>query len=131
MTVKLIPKKEIKAMFFAQYWNQNYQYENRFGKFKGTMSDSNNLYHFNDHLSNNAVLLLKPIHKLSDEDYAQIPVYNRIPKKDFIASINNPEDEFTTNENNYLDHFRKLGYLTDWLDYSKQDLIDFGWVKLI
>lgn len=128
MQSKLVPKKEIKAMFFAQYWSQYYQYKNQYGTYKGTMSDSQNLYHFNEHLSNNAVLLLKPIEKLSDDDFKQIPVSNRIKKETFIAWCLDENEEC---QHLWSDYLRKLGYLTDWLDYSKQDLIDFGWAKLI
>jgi hypothetical protein len=126
--MKPTPTDDIKSMFFAQYWNQNYQYKNEYGTYKATMSDSNNLYHFNQHLSNGAVLVLKQISNMTESDFKQIPISERIPQERFINWCNDTDEEC---KHIWADYLRKLGYLTDWLGYSSEDLISFGWVKLI
>jgi hypothetical protein len=124
---KNTPNDDIKAIFFAQYWNQDYLYKNQYGTFKSSMSDSNNLYNFNEHLRNNAVLLLKSISKMTDADYRKIPISERILKEQFIIWCNEIDVEC---KHIWADYLRKLGYLTDWMEYSSEDLISFGWVKI-
>lgn len=125
--MKNTPTEDIKAMFFAQYWNQQYQYKNSFGTYKGSMSDKQSLYYFNSNLEH-SVLLLKPIGLMSDDDFKQIPISERISKEKFIDLCLDENEEC---RHLWSDHLRKIGYLTDWLEYSIEDLLSFGWVKLI
>jgi hypothetical protein len=128
-------KTAVKSRFFAQYWGQDYIYKNEYGKFKGNLSDGNSIYHFTNHLNNNnAILLLKPLSKITDEEAKQLPnrEYNGFSKPYESAiqflTIFKLMGFLTSEEADFL---RNLGFAIPFMEYSVNDLISFGWVQLL
>jgi len=130
-----LPQSSVKSRFFAQYWGQDYIYKNEYGKFKGNLSDENSIYHFTNHLkNNNPFLLLKRLSKITDEDVGKIPYRNSSDNiiGNYTAKSLNKKIEcigFYTNEE--IDNLRLLGYAVPFMEYSVDDLISFGWVRLL
>ena len=86
-------------------------------------------------------LELKPLESISDEDainigkyrynYPKMMTYTEIGKciiSDYLNRSSKVEFQLEQYE---IDYLRSKGYALPWMDLSVQDLINYGWVKLI
>jgi hypothetical protein len=120
---------ELKEKFFAQYWEQTYIYKNQYGTFKGSLSDDNSIYHFKNHIKNeNTCLLLKDVTKVLGNDSIEI---SKIMGANH--EVTQPLKYLSFNHENAIktiDYLRSKGYAIPFMEYSVDDLISFGWVRL-
>ena len=137
METKKIPSIDVKCRFFAQHWGQNVLMNNRLTLMgKHLISDDLDKYWLN----------LKPLSKISDEDALNLVkifadaidfTENQIKhfKEDIIAVYENKINDFMSSSSlrtifTGLDYLRKKGYAIPFDEYSVEDLISFGWLKL-
>ena len=109
------PTQEEKERFFAQHWGQNIL--NYTNNTIHKIVDSNVLDPSRNNIKH-AFLLLKPLSSITDED-ARIMGFR---DASHFAIDANPDGR--------KDELRMLGYAVDWLNYSVEDMVSFGWIKL-
>lgn len=125
---------ENKVRFFAQYWGQEIQIEKRFDGDDLYMSTP--LQGINQNSSvEKRYLELKPLSSISEEDAIE------------AAKILNTNTEYGFDLEDYLsdyewnniaplealnvyDYLRSKGYAVPYLNYSVEDLIKLGWIRL-
>lgn len=130
-----LDKTAVKCRFFASYWGQTIQAENSFLKFEideHIFPISNEDYE---------CVLLKSISKITDEDalYIALSKKNENGKKQVLKnkkrSISNIKRYYLNNlytiNVETIDYLRMQGYAIPFLGYSVEDLISFGWVRLV
>lgn len=141
MTTKTQPSGEIKKMFLAQYYGQEVLRWHQWTELT---------YYQKVDLSVPKIegdgwyLTLKSLDNITDED-AEILQYTLINVigldgiirgqsidlvKQIVSNYNRVDALFML-PSSFTDKTRELGYAVDWNGYHIQDLIDFGWIKLI
>ena len=115
---------ENKAKFFAQYWGQKYIYSNEWGKYSDKVGSFNQSKHMD-----NAILILKPISSISDEDAAYIHYGHSasVLKDYFDGDWKRAEKKL---ESNHVDYLRSKGYALPWMGLSVEQMVEAGWIKL-
>lgn len=105
-----------KAKFFSQYWGLDVVYY--YGKL------------INVHIAldekpiENLYLQLKPLKSISDEDATYLGFPDNISATTtYLKSLGKELKE--------ADYLRSKGYALSWMDLTVQDLIDYGWIKLV
>lgn len=106
---------ENKAKFFAQYWGQEVL-TTFFGS--GFYIDRD-LYPIS---SGSFFLVLKPLSSITDEDAGESGYDNA---KSMLS------DNYLVNSPYVFDYLRSRGYALPWMGLSVEQLIEYGWVKLI
>lgn len=129
-------ENNIKSIFFAQYWGQEVNHY-RISKLSARKIESVKGTTF-------GYLKLKPMSQISDED--------ALKAVDLLGKSNNSSEEsrifqfkklfespnFWVNQTNIplvkmlkvFDFLRSKGYALPFMDYSVEQLIEMGWVKL-
>ena len=148
METKKIPSIDVKCRFFAQHWGQKIC-EYNFNKEKLDFVKVETLLCSFEKIDNWS-LFLKPI--INDTEY-KIPdgweFYKEYtPKKDGYAGMKirkqYESDDIAFNEYGYkydmilptkinigIDQYRAEGYAVPFMEYSVEDLVSFGWVRLV
>lgn len=110
--------KENKNKFFAQYFGQNVL------KYKDWVHCVENNPKKEDWNHSGMLLELKPLEIISDEDAKYLGFPDNISSMiKYIKSIGLELKD--------TDYLRSRGYALRYMDLSVQDLINYGWVKLI
>ena len=125
----------VKCRFFAQYWGTKTMYVGGVGLVEiGT--GGWNLKH------PDFFLQLKPLSKITNEDAVKIAqIFGMTEDLEFIGIIlcttmfDNSEKESETvlyNSNaKAVDYLRSKGYALPFMEYSVEDLVELGWVRLV
>ncbi len=137
---------EVKLKIFAQYFGAEYNYKNEFGTYRGVVEFG---YNTSKDVSQNAVLRLKPLSKITDEDAIEaiqmtVPEeYNeiKIESKDndgvcfsFKPTRGERISGFLVYNELMFDVYQLLqskGYALSYMDYSVYDLVGLGVYKFI
>jgi hypothetical protein len=114
-------ENEEKAQFFAQYWGQKVFREHPNPK----CNDYVDIDSISEYELNIGYLLLKPLSMISDEDAKKLEYLNG---SHFIGCYNQQEQLIDYDEADYL---RSKGYALPFRNYTVDQLIEKGWVKLI
>ena len=114
-------KTDVKCRFFAQYYElevAKHSTKNYFVK------------HILDKVGENYFLELKPLSKITDED--AILMYRGL-ERNYESSNQFLEDYKSIGflEQSEVDYLRSKGYAVPFMEYSVDDLISFGWVRLV
>jgi len=134
-------EQEDKAKFFAQYWGQQV--------FQSKSFEDDSPCHFYklSGTDENDYLLLTPLSDITDEDAKRIATILQLSNnntsmkdalpftKQLIKHWLEYDDSFDENvyHLDYLegcDYLRSKGYALPYLNYSIEDLIEKGWIKL-
>ena len=114
-------KTDVKCRFFAQYYElevAKHSTKNYFVK------------HILDKVGENYFLELKPLSKITDED--AISMYRGLERN--YESANQFLEDYKSIgflEQSEVDYLRSKGYAVPFMEYSVDDLISFGWVRLV
>ncbi len=123
-----LPQSSVKSRFFAQYWGQKVMKKNIEGLenfysepdgFIRSMTKDSPLF-----------LELKPLSKITDED--AISMYRGLERN--YESANQFLEDYKSIgflEQSEVDFLRSKGYAVPYMEYSVDDLISFGWVRLL
>jgi hypothetical protein len=114
----------IKEKFFAQYFGQNIIYSPNFKNQQFCIT-----YKTIRWVNAGYFIKLKPLSEINDEDAAEIQRItgtNHLPKQPLIYACLKKSDAIPV-----IDYLRSKGYAVPFMEYSVDDLISFGWVKLI
>lgn len=114
-------KTDVKCRFFVQYYElevAKHSTKNYFVK------------HILDKVGENYFLELKPLSKITDED--AILMYRGL-ERNYESSNQFLEDYKSIGflEQSEVDYLRSKGYAVPFMEYSVDDLISFGWVRLV
>ena len=131
---KPLDKTAVKCRFFAQYWEQKVLFFQDKGFTSYTINAPNMFGKGVTSQLDNAFLKLKHISKITDKEAKQLPnrEYNGFSKPYESAkqfSILFDLMGFLTSEE--ADILRRLGFAIPFDKYSVEDLISFGWVRLV
>ena len=132
------PQMDVKSRFFAQYWGLIVAKETKYPK-SPTINTTTVL--LINELSNYH-LELKPLSKITDEDAIVVSkIFGMKEDFEFIGKIlcttmfDNWDSESETvifNSNaKAVDYLRSKGYALPFMEYSVEDLVSFGWVRLV
>jgi len=147
---------ENKARFFAMYWGREFIYSNDFGRYKGVVGD----FHFNDNIKQKAVISLKALSSITDEDAYGTGILincwsNKERGMEFFQSdemkpihisggtnfahcigkeygpyLSHPFANSTTDILAAYDFLRSKGYALPFMGVSVEELVERGWIKL-
>ena len=114
-------KTDVKCRFFAQYYElevAKHSTKNYFVK------------HILDKVGENYFLELKPLSKITDED--AILMYRGL-ERNYESSNQFLEDYKSIGflEQSEVDFLRSKGYAVPYMEYSVDELVKIGWVKLV
>ena len=114
---------DVKCRFFAQYWGTKTMYVGGVGLVE-VGKGGWNLKH------PDFFLQLKPLSKITDED--AISMYRGL-ERNYESSNQFLEDYKSIGflEQSEVDYLRSKGYAVPFMEYSVDDLISFGWVRLV
>lgn len=132
------PQMDVKSRFFAQYWGLIVAKETKYPK-SPTINTTTVL--LINELSNYH-LELKPLSKITDEDAIVVAkIFGMKEDFEFIGKMlcttmfDNSDSESETvifNSNaKAVDYLRSKGYALPFMEYSVEDLVSFGWVRLV
>lgn len=127
---------DVKCRFFAQYWGQLYEFKNT--KTKWRVNEGA----FPLEKEGNERLILTDLKDILDEDAIKVAeIFGMTEDSEFIGKIlctaifDNSHSESETviyNSNaKAVDYLRSKGYAIPFMEYSVEDLISFGWVRLV
>jgi predicted Ser/Thr protein kinase len=145
-----LPQTDVKWRFFAQYWGQNLLGSTHFNNQKavmfnydlfGALNTSNGLISATEAFKT-YFLWLKPLSKITDEDAIVVAkIFGMKEDFEFIGKMlcttmfDNSDSESETvifNSNaKAVDYLRSKGYALPFMEYSVEDLVSFGWVRLV
>ncbi len=131
-----LPQKAVKCRFFAQYWGQLYEFKNT----KTTWIINEGAFPLEK--EGNERLILTDLKNITDEDAIDVAkIFGMTEDFEFIGKIlcntifDNSESESETTIYNSnakaVDYLRSKGYAVPYMEYSVDDLISFGWVRLV
>jgi hypothetical protein len=139
METKTIPDNQIKARFLQLYQNTHVCFEGIGNSLwsVGNCSIKGSFINSGDrgkiYLNDIPALMIKPLKNITDEEAKQIEkseldlaVNGVYSAKTFLESY----EVFGFLIQTECDKLREFGYAVPYLNYSVQDLIDFGWIKL-
>jgi hypothetical protein len=137
---KALSQTSVKCRFFAQYWMQDVKTSEKNQK-KGLKPLQINA-HSLQYVDSDSFLELKPLSKISNEDAIEVAkIFGMKEDLEFIGKIlcttmfDNSDSETETvlyNSNaKAVDYLRSKGYALPFMEYSVDDLISFGWVRLV
>ena len=114
---------DVKCRFFAQYWGTKTMYVGGVGLVE-VGKGGWNLKH------PDFFLQLKPLSKITDED--AISMYRGL-ERNYESSNQFLEDYKSIGflEQSEVDFLRSNGYAVPFMNYSVDDLVSFGWVRLV
>lgn len=113
--------KEEKAQFMAQYWDQKVI---RDGTYLHEVNSYFNLMH------ESFCLELKPLSSITDEDTIEVArLYWNNAKTGEVSHTKNVMDTLIQ-KTNVADYVRSKGYALPFRNYSVDQLIEMGWLKL-
>jgi len=127
---KPLDKTAIKCRFFGQYFEQIIAKET---KYPNSPTINTTTVLLINELSNYH-LELKPLSKITDEDAGKIPYRNssdNIIGYYTAKSLNKNIESIGFYTNEEIDNLRLLGYAVPFMEYSVDDLVSFGWVRLV
>lgn len=116
-------KTAVKCRFFAQYWGTKTMYVGGVGLVE-IGNGGWNLKH------PDFFLQLKPLSKITDED--AISMYRGLERN--YESANQFLEDYKSIgflEQSEADFLRSKGYALPFMNYSVEDLVSFGWVRLV
>jgi hypothetical protein len=132
-----LPQTDVKCRFFAQYWEQNVL---RTNEFPNVPLQINSDTIFDRVYNNNTFLMLKPLSKITDDDALEVANIISRTIDDSISKelvtyykedvLNNPEI-FPYASYSTVDYMRSKGYAVSYMEYSVENLVSFGWVRLV
>ena len=123
---------DVKCRFFVQYWGQN------IGNYAGRNDCQINMNTIN-HLN---FITLKQLSEISNEDAIKIAEIFGI-EEDYLFvgkflcngifdnSADCEENTLFNSNVKAVDYLRSKGYAVPFMQYSVEDLISFGWVRLV
>ena len=116
-------KADVKCRFFAQYWGTKTMYVGGVGLVE-VGKGGWNLKH------PDFFLQLKPLSKITDED--AISMYRGL-ERNYESSNQFLEDYKSIGflEQSEVDFLRSKGYAVPYMEYSVDELVKIGWVKLV
>ena len=114
---------DVKCRFFAQYWGTKTMYVGGVGLVE-VGKGGWNLKH------PDFFLQLKPLSKITDED--AISMYRGL-ERNYESSNQFLEDYKSIGflEQSEVDFLRSKGYAVPYMEYSVDELVKIGWVKLV
>ena len=122
-------KTDVRSRFFAQYWGTKTLYIGGVGLVElGT--GGWNLKH------PDFFIQLKPLSKLSDKDAIEVSkiwgskVESKILGNIISIRIGTKGESEVRNSIGVIDFLRSKGYALPFMEYSVDDLISFGWMRL-
>ncbi|WP_445720434.1 hypothetical protein [Flavobacterium sp.] len=124
-----LPQTDVKCRFFSQYFGVKV-FQNELNKQYNYVKYSYPLTiekDFNKEIKE--FLELKPLSKITDEDAIEIQRItgsNHLPKQPLIYACLKKSDAIPV-----IDYLRSKGYALPFMEYSVEDLISFGWVRLV
>ena len=120
---KALNKTDVKCRFFAQYWGTKTMYVGGVGLVE-VGKGGWNLKH------PDFFLQLKPLSKITDED--AISMYRGL-ERNYESSNQFLEDYKSIGflEQSEVDFLRSKGYAVPYMEYSVDELVKIGWVKLV
>lgn len=122
-----------KAKFFAQYWGQRVFTIKEWNSVPiKDVSAANILYYLTT--NNTCILVLKPLSKISDEDEIELAEITGLHKVNYLVNAIHFGEKYiidTNTNQQVIDFLRSKGYALPWMDLSVEDLIEYGWIKLI
>ena len=128
--VPQLPQTDVKCRFFAQYWGVKCMYVGGVGLVEiGT--GGWNLKHPDFFLE------LKPLSKITDEDAIEVSniwgskVESKILGNIIAVRIGTKAESEVRNSIGVIDFLRSKGYALPFMDLSIEDLVSFGWVRLV
>lgn len=120
-------KNAVKSRFFAQYWGTKTLYVGGLGKVE-VGNGGWNLKH------PDFFLQLKPLSKITDKDAEHImqleAFIDGFLSDDFLEFLIDLKKGHC-NKFEVVDFLRSKGYAVPFMEYSIEDLISFGWVRLV
>lgn len=118
----------IKARFFAQYWGQPVLRFQHIVSISYDINPSKMSADEYSHLLEDGFLKLKPLSKITDEDALKCWKNDSyVASKDDVKIVDRLFLEMTAVNCDYL---RSKGYAVQFMDYSVDDLVSFGWLQL-
>jgi hypothetical protein len=144
METKTIPDNQIKARFLQLYQNTHVCFEGISNSLwsVGNCSIKGSFINSGDrgkiYLNDVPPLILKSLDNITDDDAYNMALYNRdlIDNKNYDDLVQHSKDNIYYDDAikclkpHHYDYLRSKGYAVPYLNYSVQDLIDFGWIKL-
>lgn len=122
-----LPQTDVKSRFFAQYWGTKTLYVGGVGKVE-VGNGGWNLKH------PDFFLQLKPLSKITDKDAEHIMqlegFIDGFLSDDFLEFLIDLKKGHC-NKFEVVDFLRSKGYAVPFMEYSIEDLISFGWVRLV
>lgn len=118
-----LPQTAVKCRFFAQYWGTKTMYVGGVGLVE-VGKGGWNLKH------PDFFLQLKPLSKITDED--AISMYRGLERN--YESANQFLEDYKSIgflEQSEVDFLRSKGYAVPYMEYSVDELVKIGWVKLV
>lgn len=124
----------VKSRFFAQYWGQKVMKKNIEG-LENFYSEPDG---FIRSMTKDSLLFLelKSISNLSDNDAIKVSeiwgskVHSKILGNIITIRIGTKAESEVRNSIGVIDFLRSKGYALPFMEYSVDDLISFGWVRL-
>ena len=114
--------KENKARFFALYWAQQVIEVETYKNLKSPYVS----FLVTDEYDLNAVIQLKSLSEISDEDSQIVCKIEKILSTDFKWVVNTRIlSAYST------DYLRSRGYALPWMGLSVDEMVESGWIKLI
>lgn len=122
---------DVKCRFFAQYLGQEIL---RWHQWIETTKDSKVDLSIPAIEKSGWFIKLKHLSKITDEDANKIPYKNsndEIIGYYTAKSLNKNIESIGFYTNEEIDNLRKLGYAVPFMEYSVEDLVSLGWVRLV
>ena len=122
---------DVKCRFFTQYWGQKvvaHTEDLKLNGIKEVRYEPRTLINFKE--IETSCIVLKPLSKITDED--AISMYRGLERN--YESANQFLEDYKSIgflEQSEVDFLRSKGYAVPFMEYSVEDLISFGWVRLI
>jgi hypothetical protein len=135
-----LPQNAVKCRFFAQYWGQNilhFQHDVNFSYFINPQNMFGNEF---NHQLDNAFIELKPLSKITDEDALGVAniissnIHDSITKElvsYYKQDILKDSEVLCYASYQTVDFMRSKGYALAFTEHSVEDLVSFGWVRLV
>ena len=129
-----LPQTDVKCRFFAQYWGQKVMKKNIKG-LENFYSEPDGFIRSMT-IDSNLFLELKPLSKITKKDLEKIG-FGNIGNKKVTFNFQNYNYCWSSSCGMYgtlilkhIDYLRSKGYALPYMEYSVEDLVSFGWVRL-
>ena len=133
-------KTDVKCRFFALYWMQDVKTSEKHQKKGLKPLQINN--HSLQYVDSDSFLELKPLSKITDEDLKNIAdigfnfnqkvTHFKVETKAVFGYYIMPsESKYVRLDVPHIDYLRSKGYALPFMEYSVDELVELGWVRLV